>query len=125
MSLPVENGCGQLEMEELSGEEEEEERRRMCKGLLLCVCYSASIGGIATLTGTGPNLVFMGQLKQSVLTRSLGPTHTPPRTHTHAHSDTHTPPRTHTHAHSDTYRHTHTLTLTHTGLHTDMHTYTK
>ncbi|XP_030217651.1 solute carrier family 13 member 5 isoform X1 [Gadus morhua] len=64
VSLPVENGCGQLEMEELSGEEEEEERRRMCKGLLLCVCYSASIGGIATLTGTGPNLVFMGQLKQ-------------------------------------------------------------
>uniref|UniRef100_A0A8C4JPX5 Solute carrier family 13 member 2 n=1 Tax=Dromaius novaehollandiae TaxID=8790 RepID=A0A8C4JPX5_DRONO len=34
----------------------EENHKKLCKGMSLSICYSASIGGIATLTGTTPNL---------------------------------------------------------------------
>ena len=34
------------------------------KGLLMCVAYSASIGGIATITGTAPNLIFSENLER-------------------------------------------------------------
>lgn len=39
-----------------------QEKHRFSQGLSLCICYSASIGGIATLTGTTPNLVLQGQV---------------------------------------------------------------
>jgi sodium-dependent dicarboxylate transporter 2/3/5 len=42
-------------LEEVNGREKV---RRFSVGLLLCIAYSASIGGIATLVGTPPNLSF-------------------------------------------------------------------
>uniref|UniRef100_A0A8C8DEW9 Solute carrier family 13 member 3 n=1 Tax=Oncorhynchus tshawytscha TaxID=74940 RepID=A0A8C8DEW9_ONCTS len=40
-----------------------EYQMKVWKGFLICIPYAASIGGTATLTGTAPNLILIGQLK--------------------------------------------------------------
>ncbi|NXC51219.1 S13A2 protein, partial [Penelope pileata] len=42
----------------------DEKHKKLCKGMSLSICYSASIGGIATLTGTTPNLILKGQVDE-------------------------------------------------------------
>ncbi|KAM5220715.1 Na(+)/dicarboxylate cotransporter 3 isoform 2-T2 [Hipposideros larvatus] len=62
LASPEDKDCPE-EVEAPFSKKEEEYRRNIWKGFLISIPYSASIGGTATLTGTPPNLILLGQLK--------------------------------------------------------------
>ncbi|XP_012940967.1 solute carrier family 13 member 2-like [Aplysia californica] len=59
--------CSMFNMSDRSEESIEypsDDFRNLCKSLSICICYSASIGGSGSLTGTSTNLVMQGQAEE-------------------------------------------------------------
>uniref|UniRef100_A0A673JSA3 Solute carrier family 13 member 3 n=1 Tax=Sinocyclocheilus rhinocerous TaxID=307959 RepID=A0A673JSA3_9TELE len=61
LPLRIINLSEQKNLEEVR--REAEYQMKVWKGFLISIPYAASIGGTATLTGTAPNLILVGQLK--------------------------------------------------------------
>ena len=63
MMLPI--GLAVIQQIEKSDQLTESQRTLFGKALMIAIAYSASIGGMATLIGTPPNLVFAGIMKET------------------------------------------------------------
>lgn len=66
MMLPIATSVTHLLSSELSGSSSEAKNyRNFGTGLMLCIAYSASIGGMATIIGTPPNVVMVGIFRET------------------------------------------------------------
>ncbi|RNL90765.1 DASS family sodium-coupled anion symporter [Sinomicrobium pectinilyticum] len=63
MMLPIALSIVKL-LEEGKTDEEEKGYRRFKLGLMLSIAYAANIGGVTTIVGTPPNVVFVGFMKE-------------------------------------------------------------
>uniref|UniRef100_A0A3B4BC90 Uncharacterized protein n=1 Tax=Periophthalmus magnuspinnatus TaxID=409849 RepID=A0A3B4BC90_9GOBI len=60
----TDNCCAKRAEAEQRRANREQKYSRLSKGMSLGICYSASIGGTATLTGTTPNVILKGQIDE-------------------------------------------------------------
>ncbi|MBK5279652.1 MAG: DASS family sodium-coupled anion symporter [Bacteroidia bacterium] len=63
MMLPIASSVTTLLAKEM-GQKDDPKFQKFATGLMLAVAYSASIGGIATIIGTPPNVVLVGFMKR-------------------------------------------------------------
>lgn len=64
MMLPIATSVTGLLATELGGQKDDPRFRKFATGLMLAIAYAASIGGMATIIGTPPNVVMVGFMKR-------------------------------------------------------------
>lgn len=64
MMLPIASSVTALLANELGGHKDDPRFQKFATGLMLAIAYAASIGGMATIIGTPPNVVMVGFMKR-------------------------------------------------------------
>ncbi len=64
MMLPIASSVTALLANEVGGHKDDTRFRKFGTGLMLAIAYAASIGGMATIIGTPPNVVMVGYMKR-------------------------------------------------------------
>lgn len=64
MMLPIATSVTALLAGEVGGHKDDPRFKKFATGLMLAIAYAASIGGMATIIGTPPNVVMVGYMKR-------------------------------------------------------------
>ncbi len=64
MMLPIATSVTTLLASEVSGHKDDARFQKFATGLMLAIAYAASIGGMATIIGSPPNVVMVGYMKR-------------------------------------------------------------